>query len=238
MNQARRVCQARAKDCEISTHHRRERRHTDRRSAWCVGARENTCPENNTLPASLTHPTICLLLLLCGCHTDMCDQPRYEPLEASALFSDGQSARPVVEGTVARGQLNEDDAFFRGKVEGEFVAQVPLALDRALLERGQERFNIYCSLCHGPTGDGDGMIVRRGMKRPPSFHTDRLRAERAGHFFDVITHGFGVMPRYAVQIEPRDRWAITAYVRVLQRSQNASLDDVPAAERTKLEETP
>jgi mono/diheme cytochrome c family protein len=186
------------------------------------------------IAASLSHPTI----LLCGCHTDMRDQPRYEALEASAFFSDGQAARPVVEGTVARGQLNEDDAFYRGKVEGEFVAQMPLELDRALLERGQERFNIYCALCHGPTGDGDGMIVRRGMKRPPSLHIQRLRDAPAGHYFDVITHGFGLMPRYAVQIEPRDRWAITAYVRVLQRSQNASLKDVPDDERTKLEGTP
>jgi mono/diheme cytochrome c family protein len=168
----------------------------------------------------------------------MRDQPRYEPLEASAFFSDGQSARPLVEGTVARGQLNEDDAFYRGKVEGEFVAQVPLELDRALLERGQDRFAIYCSVCHGLTGDGDGMIVRRGMKRPPSFHSQRLRDAPAGHFFDVITHGFGVMPRYAVQLEPRDRWAIAAYVRVLQLSQNATLDDVPTEERAKLEEMP
>ena len=185
----------------------------------------------------------CLLLcvLLCGCHTDMRDQPRYEALEASTFFTDGQSARPVVEGTVARGQLHEDDAFYRGKeegAEGKFVAQVPLELDAALLDRGQDRFEIYCAMCHGLTGDGDGMIVRRGLKRPPSFHIYRLRNEPAGHFFDVITHGFGVMPRYAVQLDARDRWAITAYIRVLQRSQNAELDDVPDEERAKLEEMP
>lgn len=182
----------------------------------------------------------CLLLcvLLCGCHTDMRDQPRYEALEASTFFADGQSARPLVEGTVARGQLNEDDAFYRGKVEGEFVSQLPLELDAELLDRGQDRYEIYCAVCHGLTGDGDSMIVRRGLKRPPSLHIDRLRDAPAGHYFDVITHGFGVMPRYAVQLEPRDRWAITAYVRVLQKSQNAALDDVPAQERAKLEETP
>lgn len=154
------------------------------------------------------------------------------------FFSDGQSARPVVEGTVAQGQYHEDDPLYRVKVDGNFVTQLPMEVDRALLERGQERFEIYCAACHGPSGDGDGMIVRRGFKRPPSFHLPRLRDEPAGHFFDVITHGFGVMPRYAVQIEPRDRWAITAYIRVLQKSQHAKLDEVPADERAKLEETP
>lgn len=168
----------------------------------------------------------------------MRDQPRYEALEASTFFADGQSARPVVEGTVARGQLNEDDAFYRGKVEGDFISKVPIEVDAALLDRGQDRFEIYCAVCHGLSGDGDGMIVRRGLKRPPSFHIERLRNARVGHYFDVITHGFGVMPRYAVQLEPRDRWAITAYIRVLQRSQNAKLEDVPEDERAKLEELP
>ena len=177
-------------------------------------------------------------ILLCGCHTDMRDQPRYEALEASTFFADGQSARPVVEGTVARGQLNEDDAFYRGKVEGDFVSKLPVEVDAALLDRGQDRFEIYCAVCHGLAGDGDGMIVRRGMKRPPSYHIDRLRDAPAGHYFDVITHGFGVMPRYAVQLEPRDRWAITAYIRVLQRSQNGKVDDVPSDQRAKLEEMP
>lgn len=168
----------------------------------------------------------------------MRDQPRYEALEPSTFFSDGQSARPVVEGTVAQGQYHEDDPLYRVKVDDQFVTKLPLEVDRALLERGQERFEIYCAACHGRSGDGDGMIVRRGFKRPPSFHSDELRKRPAGHFFDVITHGFGVMPRYAVQIEPRDRWAITAYIRVLQKSQHAELDEVPADERAKLEETP
>lgn len=179
-----------------------------------------------------------IVFFMSGCHSDMRDQPRYEAYEASTFFANGQSSRPLVEGTVARGQLQEDDAFYRGKVEGKFVENLPLEVDRALLERGQQRFNIYCSMCHGPTGDGDGMIVRRGLKRPPSLHIERLRTAPPGHFFDVITHGFGVMPRYAVQIDPRDRWAITAYVRVLQWSQHGEVDDLPAEERTRLEELP
>lgn len=187
---------------------------------------------------ALTYGVCTIVVLMSGCHTDMRDQPRYEPYEASTFFANGQSSRPLVEGTVARGQLQEDDAFYRGKVDGEFVDKLPLEVDRALLDRGQQRFNIYCSMCHGPTGDGDGMIVRRGLKRPPSFHIERLRTAPAGHYFDVITHGFGVMPRYAVQIEPHDRWAITAYVRVLQLSQHAELDDLPADERTGLEGLP
>jgi mono/diheme cytochrome c family protein len=177
-----------------------------------------------------------VLLIFAGCHTDMRDQPRYEPLEASDFFADGQSARPLVTGTVARGQLREDDAFYRGKSGQKFVAEIPLEIDRALLERGQERFNIYCSVCHGFTGEADGMIVRRGFKGPPSYHSQRLRDSPDGHFFDVITNGFGAMPRFAPQIEPRDRWAIVAYVRTLQFSQNATLDDVPSEEQARLQE--
>ena len=176
------------------------------------------------------------VVLCAGCHTDMHNQPRYETLEASDFFSDGQSARPLVSGTVARGQLNEDEAFFTGKSGGQFVAEMPLEVDRALLERGRERFTIYCSMCHAPTGTGEGIIVQRGFRRPPSLHQERLRNASAGHFFDVMTHGFGAMPSYAQQIEPRDRWAIVAYIRVLQLSQNATLEDVPPSERAKLEE--
>jgi mono/diheme cytochrome c family protein len=180
-----------------------------------------------------------MALLLAGivaCHRDMRDQPRYETLEASALFANRQSARPIPQGTVARGQLSADEVVSTGKQEGRFVAQIPVALDEALVSRGQERFNIYCSPCHGRTGSGDGMIVRRGFRQPPSFHLQRLRDASAGHFFDVMTHGFGAMPRYGGHIAPRDRWAIVAYIRALQLSQNAELEDVPAAERSKLSE--
>jgi hypothetical protein len=178
------------------------------------------------------------VLGIAGCHTDMRDQPRYETYEASEFFGDGQAARPVVAGTVARGQLREDDAFYRGKEGKELVKEIPLEVDRPLLERGRERFDIFCVNCHGLAGDGDGMIVRRGFNRPPSFHSERLRGAAAGHYFDVMTNGFGAMPRFAPQIETRDRWAIIAYVRALQLSQNATLEDVPESERSRLEEPP
>jgi mono/diheme cytochrome c family protein len=177
------------------------------------------------------------LLPCAGCHTDMREQPRYDSLEASSFFADGQAARPLVEGTIPyRGTFSENEAFDTGKENGEFVAELPVEVDRALVERGEQRFNIYCSPCHSFTGDGDGMIVRRGYRRPPSYHIERLRNAPAGHFFDVMTHGFGAMPSYAVQIEPRDRWAIVAYIRVLQLSQHAQLDDVPESARNQLRE--
>jgi mono/diheme cytochrome c family protein len=171
-----------------------------------------------------------------GCHTDMQDQPRYEALEASTFFADGMSARQPVEGTIARGQLHEDEPFYTGRDGKELVARLPIDVDLALLERGRERFDIYCSMCHGFDGEGDGLIVQRGLRRPPKLHIERLRNAPAGHFFDIITHGFGAMPRYAVQIEPRDRWAIVAYLRALQLSQNARLEDLPAEDRRQLEE--
>jgi mono/diheme cytochrome c family protein len=182
-----------------------------------------------------TLPVVCLLVVV-GCHRDMQDQPRYEPLEASTFFADGMSSRPAVEGTVARGQLRADEAFYTGRHGEHLVARLPIEVDQEVIERGRERYGIYCSRCHGVTGKGNGIIVSRGLRRPPSFHIERLRNAPAGHFFDVMTHGFGAMPRYAVQIEPRDRWAIIAYLRALQLSQHAPLEDVPANERSKLEE--
>lgn len=176
------------------------------------------------------------LIALNGCHTDMRDQPRYETLEASDFFANGQSARPLVKGTVSRGSMSDDTVFLTGKSGGEFVAQMPIEIDATLLARGQERFNIFCAPCHARTGNGDGMIVQRGFRQPPSYHSERLRNVPDGHLFDVMTHGFGAMPRYSAQIEPHDRWAIVAYIRALQLSQNAKLDDVPAADRALLEE--
>jgi len=182
---------------------------------------------------------LAVLLVCAGCHQDMQNQPRYEPLEQSDFFANDMASRPLVAGTVARGQLNEDIIFQTGKDEsGNFVAEVPLPLNRELLERGQNRFNIFCTPCHARTGNGDGMIVQRGFKRPPSFHIERLQESPSGHYFDVITKGFGAMPSYAVQIEPRDRWAIIAYIRVLQLSQNATLEDVPQSERGQLQQMP
>jgi mono/diheme cytochrome c family protein len=177
---------------------------------------------------------IFFLLGTTACRQDMHDQPRYEPLEKSAFFEDGRSARPFVEGTVARGQLRLDDHFYTGKVNGELVTTLPFAATKEILERGQQRYNIFCSPCHDRVGNGAGMIVQRGFRQPPSFHIDRLRQAPVGHFFDVMTNGFGTMYSYADRLQPKDRWAIVAYIRALQLSQNATLEDVPAAERSKL----
>lgn len=165
----------------------------------------------------------------------MANQPRHEPLEASPFFKDGRSARPPVPGTVARGQLREDQHLFTGKVNGQLATTFPFAVDRRVMERGHERFSIYCAPCHGALGDGRGMIVSRGFKQPPSLHLDRLREAPPGHFFDVISNGLGAMQDYSAQIKVEDRWAIVAYIRALQLSQNATLAEVPGAERARLE---
>ncbi len=170
----------------------------------------------------------------CGVRQDMQDQPKFVPLRPSEFFPDGRSARPLIPGTVARGELREDDAFFTGELNGQPVTSFPMPVSRDLLKRGQERFNIFCSPCHDRLGNGLGMAVRRGFRRPPSYHTDRLRQIQVGYIYDVITNGFGAMPDYATQIPPRDRWAIVAYVRVLQYSQNATLADVPPGARGSL----
>jgi mono/diheme cytochrome c family protein len=187
-----------------------------------------------------TRPTILALLALAaalGCRQQkMADQPRYDPFESSAFFSDGQSARPRVDGTVARGELAEDPVFATGKESGRPAERLPVPLDAALLARGRERYDVFCAPCHDRVGTGQGMIVQRGYRRPPSFHEDRLRAAPPGHFFDVVTNGFGAMPAYAAQVPLGDRWAIAAYVRALQRSQHATLADVPPAERARLEQ--
>jgi mono/diheme cytochrome c family protein len=177
-----------------------------------------------------------LLLLSAACRQDMHDQPSYSALEESTFFADGQASRPLVEGTVAVGQLNEDALLHTGKEGDENATVFPFPVTEEVMARGQERFNIYCSPCHGRTGQGDGMIVRRGYRRPPPLADDRLREQPPGHFFDVITNGFGAMPDYAAQIRAADRWAIVAYVRALQLSAHATLDEVPAAERSKLDE--
>jgi len=175
---------------------------------------------------------ICLLLAT-GCRQDMHDQPKYRGLRGSVFFADGASARPRVEGTVARGTLQEDEAFFTGKVSNVPVKELPFPVDQQVLDRGQERFNIYCSPCHGQTGSGDGMVVQRGYRKPPSFQSERLLQTDAGYFFDVMTNGFGVMPDYKAQIAPRDRWSIVAYIRALQLSQHAAASDIEGGDPTK-----
>jgi len=169
-----------------------------------------------------------------GCQQKMADQPRYEPLSRSTFFGDERAARPLVEGTVARGQLRSDEHLYTGKQGGKLVDTFPFPVTLAVLTRGQQRFNIFCSPCHDRVGTGQGMIVRRGYRAPASFHMDRLRQAPVGYFFDVMTNGFGVMPDYAQQIQPEDRWAIVAYIRALQLSQHATLADVPEDQRQQL----
>lgn len=173
-------------------------------------------------------------LAAAGCRQDMHDNPRYEPFEASVLFPDGRSARPSVPGTVARGRLRADAHLHRGRVGGELAETFPFAVTREVLERGRERYRVFCAPCHDHLGTGDGMIVQRGMRRPPSLHVERLRESPPGHFFDVMTRGFGAMYDVADRVPAADRWAIAAWIRVLQRSQNASLSDVPEVERERL----
>lgn len=173
-----------------------------------------------------------------GCRQDMHDTPRYEAFEASTTFADHRSSRSAPAGTVARGWLREDDVLYTGKADGQFVDEFPFAIGREELARGQQRFNIYCTPCHGSVGDGNGMVVQRGLRQAASFHQDRLREEKNGYFFDVITNGFGAMPDYQTQIPVRDRWLIVAYVRALQLSQHASVADVPADHRGELDRSP
>ena len=175
-----------------------------------------------------------------GCRQDMHNQPKYIPLRESTFFPDGRGSRLPVEHTVARGHLNEDDYFYTGKRNGQLGNELPAGLlhegfgMKELLARGQERFNIYCTPCHSRIGDGNGMIVQRGFKHPPSYHEQRLKQQPLAHFYDVMTNGFGAMLNYSAQIKPEDRWAIAAYIRALQLSQDARLSDVPESERANI----
>jgi mono/diheme cytochrome c family protein len=170
---------------------------------------------------------------LVGCgnslRQDMANQPRQNPLSPSGFFPDGRSERPLSENTVARGET-ANDALFVPKDSNAF----PLPLTKELLQRGQERYGIFCQPCHGIQGDGKGMVALRGMKHPPSFHQERLRAEPLGYIYDVVTNGFGAMYGYSSQIPPRDRWAIIAYLRALQLSRNAPVSELPIGLREKL----
>jgi mono/diheme cytochrome c family protein len=172
-----------------------------------------------------------LAVLACvACRQDMQDQPRFKPLAQSDFFADLRSARPPVEGTVARGQLREDSYFYTGKLGNGPGDYMPFPVTDQVLARGRERFDIYCAPCHSRVGDGNGVIVQRGFRRPPSFHIERLRKAPLGYFFDVMTNGFGAMPDYASQIPPSDRWSIIAYIRALQLSQAATMSDVPSGQ--------
>lgn len=168
----------------------------------------------------------------------MHEQPRYEPMEQSTFFADGLVARPVPANTIPRGkwgQIQLNEHLYTGKVGGEFATTFPITVDEALLARGQARYNIFCAPCHSRVGDGQGMIVQRGFVQPSSFHIDRLRDEPVGYYYDVISNGFGAMYSYDSRIPPEDRWAIVAYIRALQLSQNARLENVPDSERPSLD---
>jgi Cytochrome C oxidase, cbb3-type, subunit III len=196
-----------------------------------------TSPKWPMISASRCLLIACAAATLClsaGCQylrQDMADQPKNRPLSPSEFFADGRSERPLIENTVARGSI-ADDALVVPKDSNAF----PLPVNWALLERGEERYNIFCSPCHGLQGDGNGMIAMRGVKRPPTYHQDRLRQSPSGYFYDVITNGFGQMYGYSAQIPPRDRWAIIAYVRALQLSRNAKVAELPAGLREKVKQ--
>lgn len=172
---------------------------------------------------------------LAACRQDMHDAPRYEPLEASTFFANGSGSRTPVANTIARGQLNQDRHLFEGVVDGSPAETFPMPVTAEVMARGQERFDVFCSPCHGLTGVGNGMIVQRGFRQPPSFHDDRLRNAPVGYYFDVMTRGFGAMQDYAAQVPVNDRWAIAAYIRALQTSRQGSVVDVPAERRDELD---
>lgn len=161
------------------------------------------------------------LVGLAGCRQDMHNQPRYKPLAYTSFFDDGRSERPAIEDTVARGQLRVDQARYTGKQNGKDIDFFPIQITQADIERGHERFNIYCTPCHGRLGDGHGMVVSRGLRQPPSYHDARLKNAPVGHFFDVMTNGYGAMYSYASRVAPDDRWRIAAYIRALQFSETS-----------------
>ncbi len=181
--------------------------------------------------------TLLIMTAGLGCHTDMWIQPRLKPMHESNLFPGDQGSRPLPANTVAAGGLRENNEFFTGRSNGKLVDKFPMPISKKLLDTGQEKYNIFCSHCHGALGDGNGMITQRGLvlaRKPPSYHTDRLRNMPVGHFYETITNGYGTMLGLAERVEPEDRWAISAYIRVLQMSQNGRLSDVPKEELTSL----
>jgi len=190
----------------------------------------NRHPLGRALPILLA-----VLVFLVGCRPDMTNQPKATPLSESDFFSNGANARRPPAHTVARGDAREDTAFYTGQTNGRYVTQLPVKLTRDLMIRGRERFDAICAECHDRTGSGNGMVVQRGFPQPPSFHVDRMRNAPIGHFFDVMTNGYGVMYSYATRVEPEDRWAIAAYIRALQLSHNAALSDADSADRATLD---
>jgi mono/diheme cytochrome c family protein len=174
-----------------------------------------------------------ICLGLAGCHLDMYDQPKYKPLSASEFYRDGMSSRTPVEGTVTTGQPENDELLYSGKINGKVADLFPFPISIETARHGQDRFNTFCSPCHGRLGDGNGMIVQRGFPRPPSLLADSVAANPAGFYFDVITNGFGRMYSYAPSVPPQDRWAIVAYIRALQLRQKMKMTALPEDEREK-----
>ncbi len=177
---------------------------------------------------------VAIAICASACRRDMQDQPKYKPLGRNNFFADGRDSRPVPAGTIARDELNATDVVHTGSAHGSFAESIPLPVNSELLHRGRDRFDIYCSPCHGRTGDGDGMIHRRGFWVPPTLHTDRLRTIPPGYLYQVITNGYGAMPDYRDQIAANDRWVIIAYLRALQLSRNARMENVPTQDRQAL----
>ena len=179
-----------------------------------------------------------IVLISSGCTQDMATQPRYNPLRASDFFGDRRSERPLVAGTVARGQLRVDEKLYTGMSNGQLIDTPPFPITRADLQRGQERFNINCAPCHDRTGYGNGLVAQRGFRHPPSYHIDRLVNAPLGQFFDVMTRGCGAMQDVSDRVTPEDRWRIASYIRALQYSQRANVNDVPSADRNELDPKP
>jgi mono/diheme cytochrome c family protein len=179
-----------------------------------------------------------LIMGFAGCRQDMYNQPKAKTYSATEFFDNGTSAQPIPPHTVEYRGVRQNEAFYSGLTNGVLVAQLPLQLTPGLLDRGRERYDIYCAVCHGATGEGNGEIVQRGFPAPPTYHSERLRNAPIGHFYDVITNGYGVMYSYASRVEPNDRWAIAAYIRALQLSQHASAADLSPNEQRQLEQRP
>lgn len=189
---------------------------------------------NRRVRTLLAAATVSVALISVGCRQKMAQQPYYDPYEASEFFADGKSARTPVEGTVARGHLRDDEHLYTGRVEGQLVSTYPFEITEQVLERGRDRYDIYCTPCHGEAGLGNGIVVRRGYRTPPSFLDPKFADLPVGHYVDVMTNGFGAMPTYASQVKPEDRWAIAAYIQALQLSQSVDINQLPPDRQAEL----
>lgn len=192
------------------------------------------CRVKQTMRRLIVVASVAVALVSVGCRQKMAEQPYYDPYEASDFFADGQSARLPVEGTVARGHVRDDDHLFTGKLDGALVSTYPFEVTEQVLERGRERYDIFCTPCHGGAGLGNGIVVRRGYRTPPSFLDPKFVDLPVGHYVDVMTNGFGAMPPYASQIKPEDRWAIAAYIQALQLSQSVDINQLPPDRQAEL----